>query len=66
MPLPDEQLLRLKIESAFDHLADTMPELRLREIELMDRRTFELMKLAFGHGYIEAAADRSIAVEFGS
>jgi len=55
MPLTPSQLLELEIESAWDVFRDSDPEGHADVLKILDPKCYEMMRLAFAHGYSDGA-----------
>ena len=55
MPLSPQQLLELEMETAWENFCDADELQHARILEAMDPNFYQMMKLAYQHGYSDGA-----------
>ena len=55
MPLSEQQLLELEIETAWETFMDTDPERHAGMLKRLDPPMYQMIKLAYQHGYSDGA-----------
>ena len=53
MPLSDAEKLEIQIEAAWEVFCDSDPERHAKLLKLMDTKFYQLMKLAYAHGFTD-------------